>query len=91
MGLFDWPDTQLPAAKRGSELRGSKILVYIGASVQTIPFRETAWLGGRREESEKKADSTICPITVLSPWSATLVAMGVGRRVSGAMPTDFAL
>ena len=38
VSLFDWPDTQLPAAKRGSELRGSKILVYIGASVQLSRF-----------------------------------------------------
>ena len=66
-------DTQLPAAKRGRELRGSKILVYIGAPVQLSRFGKRRGWGGRREESEKKADSTIRPITVLSPWFATLL------------------
>lgn len=67
VSLFVWPGTQLPAAKRRSELRGFEIAAYIRALIQRSRFGKRRGWGG-----EKRTDSKIRPVTVLSRWSLRL-------------------
>ena len=86
MSLFDWPDTQLPAAKRESELVVPRYLFISGLRfVDPVSGKDV--VGGRREESALYNS----PYYRSVPLFRDSVAIGIGRRVSGAMPTDFAL
>lgn len=75
VSLFDWPGTQLPAAKRGSELRGSEIVAYVGALIQLSRFVKDVVAEARRERTLQFALLPFCPV-----GHCDSVAIGIGKR-----------